>query len=116
MSRGRTELNHVLGFSRAGQTSSNRGRAKKIIRVDVSFHSTSASNRAMHWPTDTEPSRLAPPPASAARPPRASAVRRALRRYLERSFEMSKSKPARSVRRRSVRKARSNKAVAHQLQ
>ena len=29
---------------------------------------------------------------------------------------MSKSKPARSVRRRSVRKARSNKAVAHQPQ
>ena len=29
---------------------------------------------------------------------------------------MSKSKPARSVRRRSARKARSNKAVAHQPQ
>jgi hypothetical protein len=31
-------------------------------------------------------------------------------------LEMSKSKPARSVRRRSVRKARSKKAVAHQPQ
>ena len=70
MSRGRTKLNNVLGFTRAGQRNSNRGQAKKIIRADVSFRSTSASNRAMHCPTDTEPSRLAPPPASAARPPR----------------------------------------------
>ena len=35
---------------------------------------------------------------------------------LERSFDMSKSKPARSVRLRSARKARSKKAVGHQPQ
>jgi Protein of unknown function (DUF3489) len=35
---------------------------------------------------------------------------------MERSFDMSKSKPARSVRLRSARKARSNKAVGHQPQ
>ena len=56
-------------------------------------------------------------PASAARPPRGFGGGGALlRRYLERSFDMSKSKPAQSVRRRSVRKARSRKAVAHQPQ
>ena len=60
------------------------------------------------WPTDTEPPGSLLSPASAAGPPRGFGGGGALlRRYLERSFEMSQSKPARSVRRRSARKARS---------
>jgi Protein of unknown function (DUF3489) len=35
---------------------------------------------------------------------------------MERSFEMSKSKPARFIRRHSARKARTKKAVGHQPQ
>ena len=69
------------------------------------------------WPTDTEPSgsRSSPPPAPLGLRG-ASAVAARFAPVPGEELEMSKSKPARSVRRRSVRKARSNKAVAHEPQ
>ena len=70
------------------------------------------------WPTDPSP-----PARSSPRQRRplglrgASAVAaRCCAGTLERSFDMSKSKPARSVGLRSARKARSKKAVGHQPQ
>ena len=76
------------GNTRAGQEDFEPRTGQEIIGVGVRFRSTSAFNRAMHADTDTEPSRLAPLP----RQRRSASAglrrwRRALRRYLERSFE-----------------------------
>ena len=102
---------------RAGRRNSNRGTGQEIIKAMASFRSTSALDRALRGQrTPSPPARSSPRQRRPLGLRGASAVAaRCCAGTLERSFDLSKSKPARSVQ-LSARKARSKKAVGHHPQ
>jgi hypothetical protein len=90
---------------------------EEVIRPGGSFRSTSALNRAMHVATENQAFRLTPlpPPAPLGLRGASAVAARCCAGTMERSFDMSKSKPAKS-RLRSAVKGRSNRAAGRQPQ
>jgi Protein of unknown function (DUF3489) len=77
---------------------------EEVIRHGGSFRSTSALNRAMHVATENQAFRLTPlpPPAPLGLRGASAVAARCCAGTMERSFDMSKSKPAKSRLRSAV--------------